>query len=275
MAKNRADIVKLVGITLTLPKDYEGDEREFFQAAHTAISERYGADNIIYSYVHKDETRPHLHIGVAPIVRDKSGHERLCAKDLITRQELQRLHPEIQARMRELLPGRTVNLVNDRTERDPETGRPYKGVKELKKAKEAQEKALEHDLEELKKERRRVRTQTKRLQPKEPPRGLFPDYRKAYEQADKERQAAVLQGQEAAERERAAEEEQRRIYSAANNMATHMAEQEQRLQMYERILQDPDELRRRADGLERVEREQRERAERERKEQDHEQTRKR
>lgn len=276
--KNRADIVRLVGITLTLPKDYDGDERAFFEAAHKAFCERYGRENVAYSYVHKDEKTPHLHIGVVPIIRDKDGRERLCFDKAFPRKEYSKLHPEIEARMRELLPGRTVRLLNDETERDPSTGRPYKNVKELKKAKEREERALSKEIADLKKERQRVRTQMKRLQPREQPRGLFPDYRKAYEQAERERQAAVLLSQEAAERERQAVQEKQHFYNIANNMAQTIAEQAQQLRMFERIMQDPDTLRQRADGLERVEREQRERAEREReqgKENDHEQTRKR
>lgn len=156
---NRSDVVKVVGVCVTLPKDYKGNEKDFFRETARAFSERYGANNIAYATVHKDEVSPHLHIGVIPIVKDKDGQERLCCKDLFNKQELQRLHPEIEKSVNKRLK-EPVRLQNGNTERDKE-GRAYRNVKELK----------------------REKTREQREQQRETPRGLFGiDYKKAYEQ---------------------------------------------------------------------------------------------
>lgn len=137
----RADVVKLVGVSVTLPQDYKGNEKDFFKAVTLAFAERYGKENIAYATVHKDETSPHIHIGVIPITRDKNGQEKLCAKEVFNKQELQRLHPEIEKAVSDRL-RKPVHLLNGKTEKDPETGRAYKDVKELKRKREKEEKEL-------------------------------------------------------------------------------------------------------------------------------------
>lgn len=154
---NRADIVKLVGVVITIPKDYNGDKNKFFEKIASVFEERYGKDNIAYATVHNDEKTPHMHLGVIPITKDKEGHERLCAKEVFNRTELQKMHPEIEKalnlRLRE-----PVHLINGRTERNPETGKAYKDIDDFKRSKEKEEREL--------------------------PKGLFNkvDYKKAYEQ---------------------------------------------------------------------------------------------
>lgn len=115
---NRADVVRMVSVAVTLPHGYEEHSREFFSAAYNALSDRYGGEgdrNVIAAYVHKDETRDHMHFCFAPIVTDRDGHERLCCKEIVNREDLRTLHTDIerdvnkQLRERELPP---ISLIN-------------------------------------------------------------------------------------------------------------------------------------------------------------------
>lgn len=51
----------------TLP-GYE-NTRDFFKACVRYISELYGAENIVYAWVHMDEETPHIHIGFVPVIK--------------------------------------------------------------------------------------------------------------------------------------------------------------------------------------------------------------
>lgn len=141
---NRSDVVKLVGVVVTLPQDYRGNEKEFFKATTQSFAERYGKENIVYAKVHKDEKTPHLHLGVIPIVKDKDGREKLCCKELFDKNELKRLHPEIEKAINKRLP-EPVRLLNGETKRDHE-GRAYKNVNELKRERGREEREHEKNL---------------------------------------------------------------------------------------------------------------------------------
>jgi hypothetical protein len=67
----------------------EKEEKRFFQEAYKWFSERYGAENIAYAMVHRDEKTPHMHLGVIPI---KNG--RLNSKELFSRAELRAVQAE-------------------------------------------------------------------------------------------------------------------------------------------------------------------------------------
>lgn len=82
---------------VTLPQGLE-DVDTFFKHVYDYMADKYGEKNVISAYVHKDETTPHIHFAFVPVVKDKkSGEEKLCAKELITRIELQQMHPNLQA----------------------------------------------------------------------------------------------------------------------------------------------------------------------------------
>ena len=120
----RSDQIVLGEICLTLPKSVNpDDERAFFRSAFNFFCDDFGENNIINAVVHKDETNPHLHLDFVPVVTKefeydsrnknifaewKAAHadrlrtleeqygaqviERLCCKELITRQYLDTLH---------------------------------------------------------------------------------------------------------------------------------------------------------------------------------------
>lgn len=119
---NRADINTMVSIVVTLPKDYDGDPRTFFKDCKEFFDNRYGADNCVGAYVHMDEKSPHMHYIFTPTIPNKDyGKEgktskdyqcRLNAKKVISKTELQRLHPDLQAFLRQRQPDKTINIIN-------------------------------------------------------------------------------------------------------------------------------------------------------------------
>ena len=86
----RSDAVLMCEWVVTLPESERGGEREFFEAAYDAMAARYGADNVVSCWVHRDEpgARPHMHFDWVPVTRDG----RLSAKEVLSRKELLAVH---------------------------------------------------------------------------------------------------------------------------------------------------------------------------------------
>ena len=114
-ALKRRDVNTLVSWVITIPKDYTGNEKEFFIKAYTFFELRYGKENVVSSYVHKDEVSPHMHFAFVPAIYDKKkDRHTVNAKKCISRVELQRIHPEIQTYLEKEL-NTTVNILNGAT----------------------------------------------------------------------------------------------------------------------------------------------------------------
>ena len=64
-------------------------QRRFFEDATDYFAEKYGEENIISAVVHMDETTPHMHLTLVPIV-----DRRLCAKELFTPKTLRELQSD-------------------------------------------------------------------------------------------------------------------------------------------------------------------------------------
>lgn len=108
---NRSDIVKMCSVCLTLPADFDGDQRLFFKNSYDFLKNRYGENNVISSYVHLDEKTPHMHFLFVPVDRDN----KLCCKNIITRQDLKTLHTDLEKYLRKKDPAHTINLINEKT----------------------------------------------------------------------------------------------------------------------------------------------------------------
>lgn len=180
---NRADVVRMCSVAITLPQGCE-HSRDFFECAYNALSDRYGGEhNVVSSYVHMDERTPHMHFNFVP-VSTRDGQERLCAKDVITRADLTTLHKDIEREINRQLRERgrePVRLENGRT-----------------KDQERNLSAHEYKQKQEERERREDRQHV------EPQRKLFGrDYKAAYEQEcrEHERTREELRS-ERAERER-------------------------------------------------------------------------
>lgn len=145
-AAGRADQIVLGEICVTLPEKVEAkDEKAFFRSAYNFFCDDFGERNIINAVVHKDETKPHLHLDFTPVVVGeydydrryrlefadwKERHsarlkeleeeygkpviERLCCKDLITREYLDNLHGRLNTYISDEL-GYDVEVVNGAT----------------------------------------------------------------------------------------------------------------------------------------------------------------
>lgn len=88
----RKDAVVMAQALVTSDKSFfdgitEEQQREFFKTSYEFIKNRYGKENIISATVHLDEKTPHMHVNFVPVTSD----ERLCAKDLLNKKEMQSL----------------------------------------------------------------------------------------------------------------------------------------------------------------------------------------
>lgn len=136
--QKRADVNVFCTWVITMPKTLpEEKEPEFFQETYRFLEDRYGKENVISAYVHKDEATPHLHFAFVPVVQDKK-HERLkvSAKECVNRLDLQRFHGELQEHLERKLECQ-VEILNEATKDG------NKSITELKResAKERLEKA--------------------------------------------------------------------------------------------------------------------------------------
>lgn len=105
-AGGRADTKVMCDCVVTAPKDLDPERyRRFFSVVYNFLADRYGVDgrrNIISAYVHMDETTPHMHFSFVPLVAAKpkqaaKGYKhRLCAKEVVSRRDLQTLHTDMQ-----------------------------------------------------------------------------------------------------------------------------------------------------------------------------------
>lgn len=130
---NRADVKTLAGWVVTAPKDLPREHhRAFFQETYAFLEFRYGKNNIVQAIVHNDEETPHLHFLFIPAVKDTKGRgitgEKVCANDVLTRQELREFHPALQKHLQDA--GINARVMNGATAAGNRT------VKELKKERE-------------------------------------------------------------------------------------------------------------------------------------------
>ena len=83
----------------------EEQKKEFFRLSYEFLKGRYGEENVISAYVHKDETTDHMHFLFMPIIDDKKWSEKhpdkpprkkVCAKELMNKTEMSMFHRVFQ-----------------------------------------------------------------------------------------------------------------------------------------------------------------------------------
>lgn len=93
----RKDAVVMADWVVTLPKDCpKGRERDFFKSVTKFVSDRYGEDNLLGAWVHRDESRPHVHVAFMPVRDDK-----LLASKVLDRNDLRSFHRDLSARVKD------------------------------------------------------------------------------------------------------------------------------------------------------------------------------
>lgn len=113
---NRKDVNVMCSWVITLPKDVKPeDEEKFFRATYAFLADKYGEQNTVAAWVHKDETTPHIHFCWVPVVPDeKRGGERVSAHDCVTRKDLKTFHTELSKHIEKVL-GYETEILNEAT----------------------------------------------------------------------------------------------------------------------------------------------------------------
>ncbi len=147
--QNRKDVNVLCDWAVTIPKDflekYPEREREFFETTYNFLENKYGKENVVSAYVHRDETTPHLHFAFIPVVPDKKkGGYKVSAKEAITRTDLKSFHPQLSDYLQQTM-GVQVNVLNEATKEG------NKSIEELKRNTAVKEmEKLKSELESIK-----------------------------------------------------------------------------------------------------------------------------
>lgn len=125
---NRKDVNVMASWVITLPETIKTQEnqKKFFQESYNFLEEKYKKENIISSFVHLDETTPHMHFAFVPVVYDKKRQDyKVSAKECITRNDLKQFHPQLEAHMKKAF-GYEIGILNEKTKEG------NRSVKELK-----------------------------------------------------------------------------------------------------------------------------------------------
>lgn len=100
--QNRKDVNTLVGAVVTLPKQlgYLSKPNQEMILKHAALflQDRYGEANTVACGIHFDEKGevPHVHYAFIPVVQDERRGEKVSAKELVNRKDLQTLHRDLR-----------------------------------------------------------------------------------------------------------------------------------------------------------------------------------
>ncbi|MCT4401775.1 MobV family relaxase [Leuconostoc suionicum] len=127
----RDDVKALATWIVTLPEElaeapYE-QQSAFFEATTNFLNDRYGQENAVAAVVHYDETTPHLHYAFVPVVfDDKKSRYKVSAKEVLTRQDLQTFHEDLDQHLKKVLPFYEQGILNHKT-------LPFENVAEIKK----------------------------------------------------------------------------------------------------------------------------------------------
>lgn len=168
--RGQKDEVKLIDAIVHLPLDVKPeDERKFFESVFQFFINDFGDENVIAASVHKDEKRPHIHIGIAPVKEGnftykqegryqdelnkwKATHEkmeRLCCSEILTRAYYKSMHERLSNHVERDL-GYKVEILNGATAGGNRTVLELKN-QELEKQIEEKEKIVNHMENEVKK----------------------------------------------------------------------------------------------------------------------------
>lgn len=114
--QKRKDVNVMCTWVVTAPQDLpETEQAAFFKATFDFLAARYGKENVISSYVHLDETTPHIHFAFVPVVEDrKKGGFKVSAKERVDRSDLRSFHLDLDKAISVAL-GHSVGILNAAT----------------------------------------------------------------------------------------------------------------------------------------------------------------
>ncbi|MBU7538439.1 plasmid recombination protein [Leuconostoc lactis] len=127
----RDDVKALATWIVTLPEELaeapHDQQSAFFEATTNFLNDRYGQENAVAAVVHYDETTPHLHYAFVPVVFDsKKSRDKVSAKEVLTRHDLQTFHADLDQDLKKVLPFYEKGILNNKT-------LPFENVAEIKK----------------------------------------------------------------------------------------------------------------------------------------------
>lgn len=84
----RKDAVVMADVVVTLPDNVrKGDEGRFFRLTYWYLSNKFGIDNMMGGFVHKDEVlkdgtpaRDHMHVPFTPILDGRFNYKKMCPR---------------------------------------------------------------------------------------------------------------------------------------------------------------------------------------------------
>lgn len=84
----RKDAVVMADVVVTLPDNVrKGDEDRFFRLTYWYMSSKFGIDNMMGGFVHKDEVlkdgtpaRDHMHVPFTPILDGRFNYKKMCPR---------------------------------------------------------------------------------------------------------------------------------------------------------------------------------------------------
>ena len=203
---NRKDVNVMCSWVVTMPKGlHPFEDKAFFNAAYGFLCDRYGGEkNVISAYVHVDETTPHMHFAFVPVVMDeKKGAEKVSAKEVLHRQDLQTFHPDLDSYMMGVF-GRDIGILNEATKEG------NKSIAELKRETARDEFAeLTLEVGELRNERDTLHARIDDLQ------ALYGDKKKSLVLAHETQENALRGEIEAIQRQIEGLEEKAKVLTAA------------------------------------------------------------
>ena len=94
----RKDAVVMADVVVTLPDNVrKGDEDRFFRLTYWYMSNKFGIDNMMGGFVHKDEVlkdgtpaRDHMHVPFTPILDGRFNYKKMCPRSFY-----QSMHKEL------------------------------------------------------------------------------------------------------------------------------------------------------------------------------------
>lgn len=138
--KNRVDVVRengnrvqknsvnLLSSVITFPKEDNDDKTEeeqelYFKICLAYFQKKFGKENILSAIIHKDESRPHMHLQQVPVTKDS----RLAAREVMKKSDVNQIHDELPKYLRHY--GFNVHRGSGKTENNVRNIHAYKDIK--------------------------------------------------------------------------------------------------------------------------------------------------